>query len=47
MKGEGLTDKSWDKPLTEDDIKNDPVLTKAVEVLRTWPPKGLALAPTS
>jgi len=47
MKGEGLTDKSWDKPLSAEELKNDPVLLRAVEVLRNWPPKGLALAPSS
>jgi carboxyl-terminal processing protease len=47
MRGEGLTDKSWDKPLSEEDIKQDPVLKRAVEVLRQWPPKDIALKPTS
>ena len=47
MKGEGLTDKNWDKPLTTEELKNDPVLQRAVEVLSQWPPKGLALAPSS
>ena len=42
MKGEGLTDKSWDKPLTEDELKDDPVLQRAIEVLRHWPPKEFA-----
>lgn len=42
MRGEGLTDKPWDKPLTQDDIKNDFVLKKALEVMRQWPPKELA-----
>jgi carboxyl-terminal processing protease len=47
MRGEGLTDKSWDKPLSEEELKNDPVLKKAIEVLHQWPPKGLALQPSS
>ncbi|MGQ9689172.1 MAG: S41 family peptidase [Desulfobaccales bacterium] len=42
MRGEGITDKPWDKPLTEDDLRHDPVLKKAVDILRQWPPKGLA-----
>jgi hypothetical protein len=45
MRGEGLTDKSWDKPLTDEEIKQDPVLKKALEVLRQWPPKEVALKP--
>ncbi len=45
MRGEGITDKPWDKPLTHDDLKHDQVLKKAVEVLRNWPPKGLAQKP--
>jgi carboxyl-terminal processing protease len=47
MKGEGLTDKDWDKPLTAEELKNDRVLQRAIEVLSQWPPKGLALAPSS
>lgn len=39
MRGEGVTDKPWDKPLTEDEIKNDYVLKRALEVLHHWPPK--------
>jgi len=42
MRGEGITDKSWDKPLTQDEMKNDVVLQKALEVLRQWPPKEFA-----
>jgi carboxyl-terminal processing protease len=42
MRGEGITDKAWDKPLTDKDLKQDPVLKKAVEILRHWPPKELA-----
>jgi carboxyl-terminal processing protease len=47
MKGEGLTDKAWDQPLTEEDLKNDPVLKRAIEVLRQWPPKEFAGKPSS
>ncbi len=45
MRGEGITDKAWDKPLTDDTLKYDYVLKKAVEVLRRWPPKELAQKP--
>jgi carboxyl-terminal processing protease len=47
MRGEGITDKAWDKPLTDTDLKQDPVLKKAVEILRTWPPKELAQKPST
>jgi carboxyl-terminal processing protease len=47
MRGEGLTDKPWDKPLTDEDIKNDFVLKKAMEVMRNWPPKELAGKPAA
>jgi carboxyl-terminal processing protease len=47
MRGEGITDKSWDKPLTDDDLKHDYVLKKAVEILRRWPPKEMAQKPSS
>ena len=46
MRGEGITDKAWDKPLTDKDLKQDPVLKKAVEILRHWPPKELAQKPS-
>ena len=46
MRGEGITDKAWDKPLTDKDLKQDPVLKKAVEMLRHWPPKELAQKPS-
>lgn len=46
MRGEGITDKTWDKPLTDKDLKHDPVLKKAVEILRRWPPKELAQKPS-
>jgi carboxyl-terminal processing protease len=42
MKGEGITDKNWDQSLTPEEMKNDVVLQRAVEVLRNWPPKELA-----
>lgn len=47
MRGEGITDKPWDKPLTDADLKQDPVLKKAVEILRHWPPKELAQKPST
>ena len=47
MRGEGITDKPWDKPLTDLDLKQDPVLKRAVEILRDWPPKELAQEPSS
>ena len=47
MRGEGITDKAWDKPLKDSDLKYDPVLKKAVEVLRRWPPKELAQKPST
>lgn len=47
MRGEGITDKPWDKPLTEAELKQDPVLHQAVEILRRWPPKELAHRPAS
>jgi len=46
MRGEGITDKPWDKPLTDADLRQDPVLKKAVEILRHWPPKELAQKPS-
>jgi carboxyl-terminal processing protease len=42
MKGEGITDKSWDQPLTPEEMKNDLVLQKALQVLKQWPPKEFA-----
>jgi carboxyl-terminal processing protease len=42
MRGEGITDKPWDHPLTEQDLKQDPVLQKAVELLRRWPPAEMS-----
>ena len=40
MKGEGLTDKTWDQPLTAEELKHDPVLQRAVEVLSAVASKG-------
>jgi carboxyl-terminal processing protease len=45
MRGEGITDKAWDKPLTPEEMKNDLVLQKAMEALRQWPPKEFAQKP--
>jgi carboxyl-terminal processing protease len=42
MRGEGITDKSWDQPLTPAEMKNDVVLQKALEVMHHWPPKEFA-----
>jgi carboxyl-terminal processing protease len=47
MRGEGITDKPWDKPISDADLKFDPVLKKAVEILRRWPPKELAQEPST
>jgi carboxyl-terminal processing protease len=41
MKKEGLTDKSWDQPITAAELNQDPQLKKAVELLSNWPPKKL------
>ncbi|MBM4273889.1 MAG: S41 family peptidase [Deltaproteobacteria bacterium] len=45
MKKEGLTDKPWDRPITTAELDQDLPLKRAVEVLRTWPPKKLAQQP--
>ncbi len=42
MRGELLTDKPWDQPVAKAELDRDPVLKKALEVLRHWPPKNLA-----
>ncbi len=49
MRREGLTDKPWNQPITQEELDKDPQLKKAVEMLRNWPPKNLAqhLAPQS
>lgn len=45
MRREGLTDKPWNQPITPDELDKDPQLKKAVEILRSWPPKNLAQSP--
>ena len=45
MRREGLTDKPWNQPITPEELDQDPQLKKAVEMLRTWPPKNLAQTP--
>lgn len=45
MRREGLTDKPWNQPITPEELDKDPQLKKAVEMLRTWPPKNLAQTP--
>jgi carboxyl-terminal processing protease len=47
MRGEGLTDRPWNQPLTKEEMERDPALAKAVEIIRTWPPKKLARQPSS
>jgi len=42
MRGEGITDKPWNQPLTAADLEQDQVLKRAVEILRNWPPKIVA-----
>jgi carboxyl-terminal processing protease len=43
MRREGLTDKPWNQPITAKELDKDPQLKRAVELLRNWPPKNLAL----
>jgi carboxyl-terminal processing protease len=45
MRREGLTDKPWNQPITPEELDKDPQLKRAVELLRTWPPKKLAKQP--
>jgi len=45
MRREGLTDKPWNQPITPEELDKDPQLKKAVEILRSWPPKNLAQSP--
>jgi carboxyl-terminal processing protease len=45
MRREGLTDRPWNQPLSKEELERDPALAKAVEILRTWPPKSLAKVP--
>lgn len=47
MRKEGLTDKPWSQPVTEAELKQDPQLKRAVELLQNWPPKKLAQKPES
>lgn len=47
MRGEGITDKPWNQPLTAADLEQDQVLKRAVEILRNWPPKLVAQQPAS
>jgi carboxyl-terminal processing protease len=42
MRKEGLTDKAWNQPISTAELDRDQQLKKAVELLRTWPPKKLA-----
>jgi carboxyl-terminal processing protease len=43
MRKEGLTDKPWSQPITAKELDQDPQLKKAVEIIRHWPPKNIAL----
>jgi carboxyl-terminal processing protease len=43
MRREGLTDKPWNQPISAEELDKDPQLKRAVELLRHWPPKNLAL----
>jgi carboxyl-terminal processing protease len=45
MRGEGITDRPWNQPLTVADLEQDHVLKKAVEILQNWPPKTVAHKP--
>ncbi|MFZ5449206.1 MAG: S41 family peptidase [Thermodesulfobacteriota bacterium] len=45
MRGEGLTDKPWNQPITQEELDKDIQLKKAVELLRNWSPKNLAKNP--
>ncbi|MHB9072991.1 MAG: S41 family peptidase [Desulfobaccales bacterium] len=47
MRREGLTDKPWNQPITPEELDKDPQLKKAVEILRSWPPKNLAQSPAA
>jgi carboxyl-terminal processing protease len=47
MRREGLTDKPWDRPITPQELNQDPPLKQAVELLRNWPPKKLAQRPAT
>ncbi|MFP3867697.1 MAG: S41 family peptidase [Desulfobacteraceae bacterium] len=41
MQKKGLTDKPWTSPITQEELKEDPQLQQAVEVLKHWPPPKL------
>ncbi len=45
MKREGLTDKTWNTPISPEELDRDPQLNRAVDLLRHWPPKNLAQTP--
>ncbi|MCK9377231.1 MAG: S41 family peptidase [Syntrophobacterales bacterium] len=45
MKREGLTDKTWNTPISPEELDRDPQLKRAVDLLRHWPPKNLAQTP--
>ena len=42
MKGEGITDKAWNVPISAEELEHDPQLARAVQTLRQWPPKKFA-----
>ena len=42
MLKEGLTDKPWSQPVNKKELKQDPQLQRAVELIRHWPPRKLA-----
>lgn len=42
MRKEGLTDKPWSQPVTEKELKQDPQLRRAVDLIRHWPPRKMA-----
>jgi len=46
MRGEGIIDKSWTIPISNEELGKDPQLARAVQVLRQWPPKKLTEAAT-
>lgn len=42
MRKEGLTDKPWSQPVTDAELKQDPQLRRAVDLIRHWPPRKMA-----
>ncbi|MDD2904459.1 MAG: S41 family peptidase, partial [Syntrophales bacterium] len=42
MLKKGLTDKPWSEPISEAELKQDPQLQRAVELIRHWPPRKMA-----